>query len=226
MRKSDADTEPEWNEEIHPDWYHEVPDMRTLILGTYPPIKDRHVEFYYPNIQKNLFWEMLAEATGEMYETLEESKLKKRIKTENRKLTDKEKESIVADRKRLMSTHKVGVQNLGLTIKRKGKSAEDNNIEIKTFQDILGIINRSPSLKTILLTGYSNKTNTHKDFIRYLDQKKIPYTPHNKPPPAGIEFVIDCGRSITCVIGYSTSGRNRSLKSEIVKQFKRALRKR
>lgn len=48
--------------EKHPDWYIDVPGMRTLILGSFPPHENkRDYEFYYPNKQ-NRFWKVLAKA--------------------------------------------------------------------------------------------------------------------------------------------------------------------
>ncbi len=41
-----------------------------------------------------------------------------------------------------MEDLRIGVQNVGLKISRKGKSAADNDIEILEFQDILGIIHQ------------------------------------------------------------------------------------
>jgi G:T/U-mismatch repair DNA glycosylase len=42
------------NIEIHPNWYFDIPIMRTLILGSFPPHADkRRFQFYYPNPQNN-----------------------------------------------------------------------------------------------------------------------------------------------------------------------------
>ncbi len=50
--------------EHHPNWYHDIPAMHTLILGSYPPHADRrHYEFYYPN-KVNRFWNILAGIKG------------------------------------------------------------------------------------------------------------------------------------------------------------------
>jgi G:T/U-mismatch repair DNA glycosylase len=52
-----------WKREKHPNWYHPVPNMKILVLGSFPPIRGRHYEFYYPN-RHNRFWPALAEAVG------------------------------------------------------------------------------------------------------------------------------------------------------------------
>lgn len=58
--------------EVHPDWYYTVPQMKTLIIGSFPPRTNtpdikrtfRHYEFYYPN-KYNYFWKALKYALEE-----------------------------------------------------------------------------------------------------------------------------------------------------------------
>jgi G:T/U-mismatch repair DNA glycosylase len=161
--------------------------MRALILGTFPPhIGKRHYECYYPNNQ-NRFWNVMAEIA-------------------NTKLLHTEGTQAVEERKRLMTQLKVGVQNIGKTILRDGKSSADKDIEIIEFQDICGIINENDSLRATLLTGYSNKTSTYGEFVKYLTKNHVE---HNQPEKvkAGSEFTAQFKRPITCIIGNSTSTR-------------------
>jgi hypoxanthine-DNA glycosylase len=125
--------------------------MHTLILGTFPPHKSkRKYEFYYPNTQ-NRFWKILAEIAG-------------------RPLTFKEGAAAVAERKKLMEVLNVGVQNVAKTIRRKGKSSLDENIEIVEYQDLLSIIETHESLRTVLLTGFSGTSSTYSWFVQYLNK--------------------------------------------------------
>ncbi|MEQ1722284.1 MAG: hypothetical protein ABL930_03855 [Pseudobdellovibrio sp.] len=171
--------------EIHPEWYYPIKNMKVLILGTYPPHQDkRDFEFYYPNTQ-NHFWNILANIA--------------RVE-----LKEFEGALAVAERKALMQSLDRGVQNLGKKIHRKGKSALDENIDFLEYQDLLGIINSSESLKVIILTGYSKKTNTYRSFIKYLKANKIPFTKPEKVK-AGHQFNISCNRTVRCFISNSTS---------------------
>jgi len=46
--------------ETHPNWCYDIPQMKTLILGSFPPHESkRKYGFYYPNTQ-NRFWKILA----------------------------------------------------------------------------------------------------------------------------------------------------------------------
>ena len=191
--------------ECHPDWYYPVQGMRALILGTFPPhIRKRHYEFYYPNSQ-NRFWKVIAEIA-------------------NTKLSQNEGSLAVEERKRLMTQLKVGVQNMGKTILRHGLSSADNDIVITEFQDIRGIVNENVSLRAILLTGYSGKTSTYGEFVKYLRENQVPHSQPEKVR-SGCEFTAQFKRPVTCVIGNSTSmaaARGVSLDS-LLKQFKSAI---
>ena len=176
--------------------------MRALILGTFPPIKWDY-EFYYPNSQ-NRFWKVMA-------------------KIANTELLHTEGTKAVEERKRLMTQLKVGVQNVGKTILRDGASSLDKNIEITEFQDILGIINENDSLQAILLTGYSGKTSTYGEFVKYLTKNHVEHIQPEKVK-AGSEFTAKFERPVTCVIGNSTSGAAAKVSCEdLIKQFRGAI---
>jgi predicted RNA-binding protein YlqC (UPF0109 family) len=132
----------------------------------------------------------------------------------------------VEERKRLMTQLKVGVQNMGKTILRDGKSSADSRIEITESQDILGIINENDALQTILLTGYSGKTSTYGEFVKYLTKNQVQ---HSQPEEvrADYEFTAQFKRPIRCIIGNSTStaaARAGVSFWDILKQFKTAIR--
>ncbi|MCB0415687.1 MAG: hypothetical protein KDD50_15215, partial [Bdellovibrionales bacterium] len=142
------------NREVHPNWYIDIPGMKTLILGSYPPHEDkRHFEFFYPN-KINRFWKILAEINGSALQYFENEKA-------------------VEERIAIMNSLKVGVQNLGKVILRKGKSARDLDIQILEFQDILNIISRNPNLERVLLPGISGPSSTYYLFLKYLKLNHI-----------------------------------------------------
>lgn len=198
--------------EHHPDWYFDIPTMKTLILGSFPPhAKQRYYEFYYPNAM-NRFWKILADIAG-----VELTKYKKKEKAENEKLA-------VQERYNIMLALNVGVQNMGKTIQRKGESANDNNIEITEYQDILGIIRNHPELTTILLPGFSAPNSTYWSFIKYLNKNNFQLEPQK--PSLGMSFEIDVDdRKIKCVVLYSTSTATKLPYETVIGEFRKYLQK-
>lgn len=192
--------------ERHPDWYYPIQDMRTLILGTFPPHqKQWDYPFYYPN-QANRFWKILS-------------------KIANTPLNEWQNEPAVLERKRLMKQMQIGVHDVGLVIERENQSALDNNISILEFQDLLSIINGHESLQKILLTGYSGKTSTYSGFIKYLKTIEISHTKPEKVK-AGYAFIAQFHRPITCIICNSTSptAQRSGVSFEmLVEQFRKAI---
>jgi G:T/U-mismatch repair DNA glycosylase len=201
---------PDWKPETHPNWYRDVPKMKCLILGSYPPHESRRdYPFYYPN-SSNRFWNILA-------------KIAKKELAYIKKLTEKEKLKAVEERYEIMRFLNAGIQNIGLEIKRKDNSADDRDIIIEKFQDILSIVKKHNELEKILLPGYSAPSSTTKAFLKYLDFKGIPYKIKDIKPNA--EFLINVfDRKIKCVILNSTSRRAAGVaENELLKQFKRHL---
>jgi G:T/U-mismatch repair DNA glycosylase len=174
--------------------------MYTLILGSYPPHADkRHYEFFYPN-KVNRFWNILAGIKGYSLEHFKG-------------------EAAVQERKKLMEELQIGVQNMGLKISRKGKSAADNDIEILEFQDILATIRRHPELDRILMPGYSGRSSTVLSFIRYLKEQGI-FVKIPKPVRHGSSFVLHIdGREILCIALTSTSPRVPILLNTLISLF-------
>jgi G:T/U-mismatch repair DNA glycosylase len=200
-----------WKHETHPNWYRDVPKMKCLILGSYPPHeKRRHYPFYYPN-STNRFWNILA-------------KIAKKELVYTKKLTEKEQLKAVEERYEIMRLLNVGIQNVGLEIKRKDDSADDNKITIEKFQDILSIIKKHNELEKILLVGYSAPNSTAKAFLKYLNSNDISYKIEGIKVNA--EFSINVfNRKIKCVILNSTSRRAGSVtEDDLLKQFKSHLK--
>ena len=179
--------------------------MRTLILGSFPPHPDRwDYEFYYPNFQ-NRFWKVLAQIAG-------------------RPLITKTGPDAVAERRILLDQLHIGLQNTGKVITRKGKSSLDQNILIEEFHDLRGLIDESPRLRSILITGFSGPSSAYHSFIRYLNAHKIPIQDLPARPQPGLSFEIHCKRQLRCHIANSTSPAARRVKfDDLVEQFRRAI---
>jgi len=218
----------DWKLETHPDWYRDVPKMKYLILGSFPPPEKRgdksgwDYPFYYPN-STNHFWEILAEI-------LDPNKPLKPAKN----LTKKEKLEAVEERHKIMCSLKVGVENMGLKIERRNNSAKDTDIRIKKFQKIRSIIEEHEELEKILLVGYSASNSTAKSFLRYLKEEwkdkfndisykdvKVKDIKVNKDFDI---YVFNRPKPIKCVVLYSTSTSARKVTKDILlKQFKKHL---
>lgn len=192
------------NIEIHPNWYHPIPTMKVLILGSFPPHQHKHdYSFYYPNKQNN-FWKILAA----IHQT---------------DLIHFKGDEAVRERKQLMEQMKIGVQNLGRKIERIGLSARDTDIEIVEFQDVLSIIRKHKELKRILISGYSAENSTFKAFITYLDLNTIKHTLPEKIKPGYSFSVFIDDRIIDCTITNSTSTAARIKFETLVEQFKKVI---
>jgi G:T/U-mismatch repair DNA glycosylase len=194
----------DWAIEEHPKWYMDVSPMQYLILGSFPPHPTkRDYPFFYPN-GINRFWKILADlAKVEL------------------KWTKTDQTKAVQERYEIMKKLKIGVQNLGLEVKRKGKSALDTNIEITKFHDIISIIETHPELRKILLPGYSAISSTTRSFIRYLQQEGIEVPEIDPIKPESVFKIQFTGRSIDCVVLNSTSTASRNKYDLLLQQFKR-----
>lgn len=180
--------------------------MRYLILGSFPPHPGRRkFPFYYPTYQ-NRFWKIMADLAGAqlVWTRIDQAKA-------------------VQERYEIMKRLETGVENLGLEIERKGKSALDTHIRITKYQDIISIVEKHPELRRILLTGYSAGNSAARSFIRYLQQEKLE-TSEIGPIKAETRFQIQCkSRLIDCVVLNSTSTASKIRYEVLLEQFRRNL---
>ena len=196
-----------WNKEEHPNWYRDVSPMRCLILGSFPPHSTKWAyPFFYPN-RRNRFWKILADLAGESLQSTKDNKA-----------------LAVDERYSIMKKLEIGVQNLGLEIERKGKSALDTHIKIIKFQDIISIIETHPELERILLPGYSAEHSTAKSFIKYLQQNCIKVSEIDQVKADTLFKMEFKGRLIECVILNSTSPASRIKYDFLLEQFRRNLK--
>jgi G:T/U-mismatch repair DNA glycosylase len=196
----------DWAKEEHPNWYKDVSPMRCLILGSFPPHSNKwEYPFFYPN-GRNRFWKILSD--------LAESPLK---------WTKIDKIKAVQERYEIMKKLEIGVQNLGLEVKRKGKSALDTHIRIIKFHDIISIIETHSELRRILLPGYSAFSSTARSFIRYMQQIGIEVSRIDAIKPESVFKIHLKGRSIDCVVLNSTSTASRIKYEFLLQQFRRNL---
>lgn len=193
--------------ETHPSWYRDIPVLRTLILGSFPPHPSKRIyPFFYPN-GRNRFWKILADIAGMPLEW-----------------TKKDPARAVEERYAIMKKLETGVQNIGYEIERKGTSALDTDIRITQYHDILSIIKAHPELIRILLPGYSAEHSTTRSFIKYIEQNGI-HSSAIPPIKAEAAFKIYVEeREIECVILNSTSTAAKIRYDVLLGQFKRNLK--
>ncbi len=196
-----------WESETHPSWYRDLPNLRTLILGSFPPHTSKRIyPFFYPN-GRNRFWKILADIAGM---PLEWTKI--------------DPAKAVEERYAIMKKLETGVQNIGYEIERKGTSALDTDIRITQYHDILSIIKAHPELSRILLPGYSAAHSTTRSFLKYI--KDIGIRSSEIPPikaEASFKIYVD-DREIECVILNSTSTAAKIRYEVLLEQFKRNLK--
>jgi G:T/U-mismatch repair DNA glycosylase len=197
----------DWNKEEHPNWYKDVFPMRCLILGSFPPHPSKWAyPFFYPTA-RNRFWKILADLAGETLEW-----------------TKGDRTKAVQERYAIMKKLEIGVQNLGLEIERRGKSALDTNIRINKYQDIISIIETHPELRKILLPGYSAINSTARSFIRYIRKKGIKSSVIDQVKPETLFKIHFKDRSIDCVVLNSTSTASNVKYDFLLEQFRRNLK--
>ena len=197
----------DWNKEEHPNWYKDVSPMRYLILGSFPPHPSKQqYPFYYPN-GRNRFWKILAELAGH---TLQWT-------------NGVDVNVAVEERYEIMKKLGVGVQNLGLEIERRSKSALDTHIKITKFQNIVSIIEAHPELQRILLPGYSAAHSTAKSFAKYVQEHGLGICSDDQIRSEGMFDLKFTGRVIECVVLNSTSTASRIKYDFLLEQFRKYL---
>jgi G:T/U-mismatch repair DNA glycosylase len=196
-----------WDKEEHPTWYKDVSPMRCLILGSFPPHPSKWIyPFFYPTA-RNRFWKILAELAGETLQW-----------------TNIDETKAVQERYEIMKRLKVGVQNLGLEIERRNKSALDTQIRINKYQDIISIIETHPELRRILLLGYSASNSTARSFIRYVHQMGIETSIIDEVKAETLFTIQLKDRTIDCVVLNSTSTASKIKYDSLLEQFRRNLK--
>lgn len=173
--------------ETHPwKWY--VPNnSKTLIIGTFPPVKRNwSYHFFYPNKQ-NLFWPVMSRLA-------------------NKELTYFSGEAAVQERKEILELLKVAVTDMGLEIGRKENSSLDEHLTAIEYMDIFKILDEHPSINKLIFTSSSGVVSASKWFTEYLKGKSIPHKFPKGLKPLRSEFKFE-KRIIQLVILYSPSRR-------------------
>ena len=111
---------------------------KVLILGSFPPKKEKwKMDFYYPNFQNDM-WRILA---------LVFYKDKYIFIREEHKSFDKDKIC------QFLKDHKIGVGDSALTVNRLKDNASDKFLEVLEFLDFEKVLDQIPECDAIVTTG-------------------------------------------------------------------------
>ena len=183
MRTKDFDMQ----EEIHPwNWY--IPaGSETVVIGTFPPTRRNwSFDFFYPN-KSNNFWKVIARIAG-------------------RPLNYISGPEAVDERKELLNHLKLGVSDMGQTIRRTTDSSLDQNLEIIAYMDIFRLLQENPSIRKLIFTSSSGKSSAMGWFKDYLHHQGIPFKIPQGGRPLRAPVTIGA-KSYEVVLLYSTSSR-------------------
>ena len=174
-------------EEIHP-WNWHIPEkVKTVIIGTFPPMRRNwSFDFFYPN-KNNYFWKIMARIAGcsLQYSIGEEA---------------------VKERKELLNHLGLGLSDMGQIIRRKTDSSLDQNIEIVAYMDIFRLLDENPSVRKLIFTSSSGKSSAIGWFKNYLSMHNIQINVPKGKRPLRTSVEIN-GKSLEIVLLYSTSSR-------------------
>lgn len=187
--------------ETHPlKWI--VPEgAKTLICGTFPPVRSRwSYEFFYPN-KRNHLWPVLAAVAGKTLQHFEG-------------------QPAVEERKQLLKHLKTGITDMGHTIKRLVDNSADENLAIVEYMNILQLLLDHPSIEKILFTSSSGKVSAVGWFAGYAKQVGWQYKFLKTARPWKAEFLLE-DRIIQLRVLYSPSPRaaNRISREKLVELY-------
>lgn len=139
--------------EEHPFRWYVPENARSLIIGTFPPIRKRwSYDFFYPN-RKNLFWKILSDIAGI-------------------RLTD-DLSTAVEQRKKILDKLGLAISDMGGAIKRNAGNSLDENLELVAYMPILDILNQHTGISRIILTSSSGRSSALGWFRSYLKENNI-----------------------------------------------------
>jgi G:T/U-mismatch repair DNA glycosylase len=191
--------------ETHPwKWY--VPaKSRILIIGTFPPVKEKwSYQFFYPNKQ-NLFWPVMSTLINKPLEHLSG-------------------EAAVDERKYILQLLSAGITDMGLEIERNGNSSLDENLTAIQYMDVFKILKENISINKIIFTSSSGKASALGWFVNYLRMNNVNFKFPTGTKPLRSEFQFE-GRLIQLVILYSPSRRaaNRISFEKLVEMYSKEM---
>ena len=188
----------------HPFRWYTPQRAKALIIGTFPPIESRWgYPFFYPN-PRNLFWKIMSDISGLPI-------------TGN-------PETAITERKNILDKLRLGVTDMGGTIRRLANNSLDENLELIEHMPIFQILDENPGISRILLTSSSGKVSALAWFRVYLLQHGVNHVKPTGPRPQIFEINYH-GRNIVVHVMFSPSPRaaNRISYPKLVEMYRTVL---
>lgn len=190
--------------EPHPFRWYVPENAGTLIIGTFPPTKNRWgYPFFYPN-PRNLFWRMMAAIAG--------------------KELNHEAEDPVNERRAILDSLRTGVTDMGGIISRLSGNSLDENLQLIEYMPIFEILSESPGISRIILTSSSGKVSALAWFKLYLLEKGVNHIVPKGPKP--LQFEINYNeRPIRVFVLFSPSPRaaNRISQEKLTEMYRKVI---
>lgn len=124
--------------ERHPLQPFLPPDARLLILGSFPPPKNRWcMDFFYPN-RTNMMWEIFGEV----------------FFNDSQRLVDKENKTFrMSDIQELLRQKGIAIYDTATAVRRLSGNASDKDLEIVEKSDIAALLAQLPQCHDLVCTG-------------------------------------------------------------------------
>ncbi len=107
-------------------------DSKTLILGSFPSLKSFEEGFYYAH-PRNQFWPLLADIFEEDISSIEH-------------------------KRSLCKKHHIALWDSAKSLKRENENSSDSNLKEIEVNDFEQLLDKYPSIKTIMFTGKKAET--------------------------------------------------------------------
>jgi hypoxanthine-DNA glycosylase len=135
--------------ESHPFNHFIFQGATTLIVGTFPPIKEnRDFKFYYPNNTGNRFWVIM----GYIF---------------NYKFQYWKGAAAVKERKHLFEKNHIALTDMIETCTRIKNNSSDKNLSEIKFRNVYRLLKKYPTIQKIILTSrtYGDSNQIHKKHL-------------------------------------------------------------
>ena len=182
-------TENSYTEEVHL-WKEYIPqNADKIVLGTFPPRKDRWwYYFFYPN-KNNKFWTILSTLAG--------------IPLPEVTRTEQSAKEAVIVRKQILDKLNLAISDMGAKVLRQNNSSLDSNLFPLQFTDIFKLLSDYPKIRKIIFTSSTKGHSALGWFITYCNINGInPVFDKDNPKKATLTLE---GKEIEIIAGHSPS---------------------
>lgn len=198
-----AITTNSFSKEIH-KWNYYIPSNATkLYIGTFPSDKvSKQFPFFYSS-PTNRFWEIASELIKFLDEKIEE-------------LND------IEGKKSTLKKLGVGLTDMGKTVLRQQNSSKDHSLFPLEFMDIIEIINKFPSIETLIVTGSFQMNSSAQWFGTFCELNNIKINLKELDKDKVTTIMLE-DKSLKVIRTYSTSRLSRIKTEKIIEEYRNFL---